>query len=40
MKMEHALTARSDGVVGEIVAEVGNQLAEGARILTIEPPAI
>jgi 3-methylcrotonyl-CoA carboxylase alpha subunit len=40
MKMEHALTAPSDGVVGEIVAEVGNQLAEGARILTIEPPAI
>jgi 3-methylcrotonyl-CoA carboxylase alpha subunit len=39
MKMEHALTASSDGVVGEIVAEVGSQLAEGAHILTIEPPA-
>ncbi|MET0277996.1 MAG: acetyl-CoA carboxylase biotin carboxylase subunit [Pseudorhodoplanes sp.] len=38
MKMEHALTAPSDGVVGEIVAEVGSQLAEGARILSIEPP--
>jgi 3-methylcrotonyl-CoA carboxylase alpha subunit len=39
MKMEHALTAPSDGVVGEIAAAVGSQLAEGARILTIEPPA-
>jgi len=39
MKMEHALTAPCDGIVGEIVAEVGSQLAEGARILAIETPA-
>jgi 3-methylcrotonyl-CoA carboxylase alpha subunit len=37
MKMEHALTAPCDGVVGEVTAEVGSQLAEGARILSIEP---
>jgi 3-methylcrotonyl-CoA carboxylase alpha subunit len=37
MKMEHALTAPCDGVVGEVAAEVGSQLAEGARILSIEP---
>ena len=36
MKMEHGLTAPFDGVVGEIVAETGSQLAEGARILQIE----
>jgi 3-methylcrotonyl-CoA carboxylase alpha subunit len=39
MKMEHALTAPCDGVVGEVTAEVGSQLAEGARILSIEPPS-
>jgi 3-methylcrotonyl-CoA carboxylase alpha subunit len=36
MKMEHALVAPRDGVVGVITAEVGTQLAEGARILSIE----
>ena len=40
MKMEHALIAPCDGVVGEIVAEIGGQLAEGARILAIEAPAV
>ena len=36
MKMEHALVAPRDGVVGDVTAEVGAQLAEGARILSIE----
>ena len=35
MKMEHALTAPIDGIVGEIVASVGAQIAEGATILSI-----
>jgi len=39
MKMEHALMAPCDGVVGDIVAEIGSQLAEGARILAIETSA-
>ena len=33
MKMEHALTAPRDGTVGEILADEGTQVAEGARIL-------
>jgi 3-methylcrotonyl-CoA carboxylase alpha subunit len=36
MKMEHALLAPADGTVSEISAQVGAQIAEGARILTIE----
>jgi 3-methylcrotonyl-CoA carboxylase alpha subunit len=36
MKMEHALTAPFDGTVGEIAAEVGSQVAEGAIILRID----
>jgi 3-methylcrotonyl-CoA carboxylase alpha subunit len=36
MKMEHALLAPSDGIVSEIVAAVGAQIAEGATILAIE----
>lgn len=36
MKMEHALVAPRDGVVGDVTAEIGAQLAEGARILSIE----
>jgi 3-methylcrotonyl-CoA carboxylase alpha subunit len=35
MKMEHALLAPADGVVSEVVAEVGAQVAEGATILSI-----
>jgi 3-methylcrotonyl-CoA carboxylase alpha subunit len=38
MKMEHALLAPSDGVVTEIAAVVGTQLAEGTRIMAIAPP--
>jgi 3-methylcrotonyl-CoA carboxylase alpha subunit len=37
MKMEHALLAPADGIVSEVAAEVGAQVAEGAKILTIEP---
>jgi 3-methylcrotonyl-CoA carboxylase alpha subunit len=36
MKMEHALTVPFDGTVGEIAAEVGGQVAEGAIILRID----
>ena len=39
MKMEHALLAPHDGVVGEIAVEAGAQVAEGARILSIEASA-
>jgi 3-methylcrotonyl-CoA carboxylase alpha subunit len=38
MKMEHALMAPIDGTVGEIVAAVGAQIAEGATILSIAAP--
>ena len=37
--MEHALLAPVDGVVSEIAAQVGAQVAEGAKILTIESAA-
>jgi 3-methylcrotonyl-CoA carboxylase alpha subunit len=36
MKMEHALTAPIDGVVGEIAAPAGSQVAEGAVVLRID----
>jgi 3-methylcrotonyl-CoA carboxylase alpha subunit len=36
MKMEHAIVASRDGVVTEIVAAAGTQVAEGARIMTVE----
>jgi 3-methylcrotonyl-CoA carboxylase alpha subunit len=36
MKMEHAIVASNDGVVAEVVAEAGTQIAEGARIMAIE----
>ncbi|MGE0750125.1 MAG: biotin carboxylase N-terminal domain-containing protein [Variibacter sp.] len=39
MKMEHTLTAPLDGVVTEVSAAVGEQLAEGSPIVLIEPPA-
>jgi len=37
MKMEHALTAPMDGIIAEIVVSVGEQVAERARVLVIEP---
>ncbi|HKY87883.1 MAG TPA: acetyl/propionyl/methylcrotonyl-CoA carboxylase subunit alpha [Pseudorhodoplanes sp.] len=35
MKMEHALVAPSDGIVAEVSAKAGAQVAEGAKLLTI-----
>jgi 3-methylcrotonyl-CoA carboxylase alpha subunit len=37
MKMEHAIVASRDGVVMDIAVVAGAQVAEGARILDIEP---
>jgi 3-methylcrotonyl-CoA carboxylase alpha subunit len=37
MKMEHALTARRAGRVTDIVVAVGSQVAEGARLMNVEP---
>jgi 3-methylcrotonyl-CoA carboxylase alpha subunit len=39
MKMEHALTARRPGRVTGIAVAVGAQVAEGARLMTIEGEA-
>jgi biotin carboxyl carrier protein len=39
MKMEHALTAPFDGVIGAIAAEIGSQVAEGAIVLRIDAAA-
>ena len=38
MKMEHTLTAPLDGTVSEITAAKDAQVAEGAKVMTIEPP--
>ena len=35
MKMEHAIVAMRDGIVTEIAAVAGSQVAEGARLMTI-----
>ncbi len=39
MKMEHTLTAPIDGTVAEIAVQTETQVAEGAKLMTIEPPA-
>ncbi len=39
MKMEHALTAQRAGIVTDVTAAAGSQVAEGAKLLTIEPLA-
>jgi 3-methylcrotonyl-CoA carboxylase alpha subunit len=36
MKMEHAITAPTDGVVGELLYTAGEQVAEGAALLTLK----
>jgi 3-methylcrotonyl-CoA carboxylase alpha subunit len=36
MKMEHALLAPHDGIVSDVTAEIGAQVAEGAKIMSIE----
>lgn len=40
MKMEHALVAPCDGVVGAVAAATGAQLAEGDQILSIDPSGL
>ena len=37
MKMEHALLAPRDGEIAEIGGEVGQQVTEGARLVTLAP---
>ena len=37
MKMEHTLTASVDGTVAEIAATAGAQIAEGAKVMVINP---
>ena len=39
MKMEHTLSAPRDGVVAELLYAVGDQVAEGAELLTLIQPA-
>ncbi len=36
MKMEHAITAPADGIVGELLYAAGEQVAEGTALLTLE----
>jgi 3-methylcrotonyl-CoA carboxylase alpha subunit len=36
MKMEHALTAPRDGEIADVLADVGAQVGEGARIVTLK----
>jgi 3-methylcrotonyl-CoA carboxylase alpha subunit len=36
MKMEHALTAPRAGAVKDIMVTAGRQVAEGARLMSIE----
>src|SRR5262249_57539415 len=37
MKMEHALVAPVDGVVADVLASPGRQVAEGATVLVVAP---
>ena len=37
MKMEHTLTAPIDGMVAEIAVAADAQVAEGAKVMVIEP---
>ena len=37
MKMEHALLAPRDGEIAEVLAEAGQQVPEGAKILVLAP---
>ncbi|MHA1528320.1 MAG: acetyl/propionyl/methylcrotonyl-CoA carboxylase subunit alpha [Alphaproteobacteria bacterium] len=37
MKMEHSLTAPRDGTVAEVVVRAGEQVDEGALLITLEP---
>ena len=37
MKMEHTLTAPRDGVIAELLFAVGDQVGDGAELLTLAP---
>ena len=37
MKMEHRLAAPRDGVVVDVLAAVGDQVTDGAVLVTLEP---
>ena len=37
MKMEHTLAAPRDGRVAEVLATAGEQVSEGALLLSLEP---
>ena len=37
MKMEHRLTAPRDGVVLDVLVAVGDQVTDGAVLVTLEP---
>ena len=37
MKMEHALTAPFDGIVGTLAAKTGDQVTEGAVLARLKP---
>jgi 3-methylcrotonyl-CoA carboxylase alpha subunit len=41
MKMEHTIAAPADGVIGEVLYAVGDQVAEGAELvrIVVEAPA-
>jgi propionyl-CoA carboxylase alpha chain/3-methylcrotonyl-CoA carboxylase alpha subunit len=39
MKMEHALVAPFDGIVGEVAVAIGDQVADGAVLATVEAAA-
>jgi 3-methylcrotonyl-CoA carboxylase alpha subunit len=36
MKMEHSIASPRDGVVGEVLYAVGDQVAEGQALLTLK----
>jgi 3-methylcrotonyl-CoA carboxylase alpha subunit len=36
MKMEHTITAPDDGVVEDVLYAVGDQVAEGAQLLSFK----
>jgi 3-methylcrotonyl-CoA carboxylase alpha subunit len=37
MKMEHRFNAPRDGVVADILFSVGDQVADGALLISLEP---
>ena len=37
MKMEHTIAAPRDGVIEELLFEVGEQVTDGTQLLTLKP---